>query len=165
MGVRRILRHLFTTQWGTRRRFPPAVLASIDAAVAEVERRHAGEIRFAIETALDVPELWFGVTPRQRALQVFGRLGVWDTEHNNGVLIYVLMAERDVEIVADRGLTARVSQAEWDAVCRQMEDHFRVRRYGEGAAAGIRGVGALLARHFPNRGSDANEQPDQAVLL
>jgi uncharacterized membrane protein len=161
----RTLRHLFSTRWGTRRRFTPAVLRRIEAAIADVERRHAGEIRFAVETAFDLPELWYGATPRERAIQVFGHLGVWDTAGNNGVLIYVLMADRDVEIVADRAIAARVPAADWEAVCREMEAEFRDGRFAQGAEAGIAGVGRLLAAHFPGAGADRNEQPDRPVLL
>ena len=161
----RICRHLLATRWGTRRRFNAAVRARIEAAIAAAERRHAGEIRFAIETALDLPELWYGVTPRQRAVDVFGQLGVWDTAGNNGVLIYVLMADHDVEIVADRAIAARVAQGEWDAICREMEVAFRAGRYVEGAEAGIAGVARLLARHFPGQGGDRDEQPNAPVML
>jgi uncharacterized membrane protein len=165
MQVARTLRHLFSTRWGTRRRFTPAVLRRIEAAIAALERHHAGEMRFAIETAFDLPELWYGVTPRERALVVFGQLGVWDTAGNNGVLIYVLMADRDVEIVADRAIAARVPAAAWQAVCLQMEAEFTAGRFAEGAEAGIAGVGRLLAEHFPGGGADRNEQPDRPVLL
>ena len=165
MSPGRALRHLFASRWGTRRRFTAGVLAQIEKSIAALERRHAGEIRFAIETAFDLPELWYGTTPRERAVAVFGHLGVWDTEGNNGVLIYVLMADRDVEIIADRALAARVRQADWDAVCREMEGHFRAGHFAEGAQAGIAGVGALLARHYPGQGADRNEQPDAPVLL
>jgi uncharacterized membrane protein len=165
MQLARVFRHLFSTRWGTRRRFAPEVLARIEAGIARLESRHAGEIRFAVETAFDLPELWYGLTPRQRAVQVFGHLGVWDTAGNNGVLIYVLMADRDVEIVADRAIAARVAQGDWDAVCREMETHFKAGRFAEGSEAGIAGVGALVARHFPGQSGDANEQPDRPVLL
>jgi uncharacterized membrane protein YgcG len=165
MQLVRMLRHLFSTRWGTLRRFTPASLSGIESSIRVLESRHAGEIRFAIETALDLPELWRGITPRERALQVFGRLGVWDTAGNNGVLIYVLMADRDVEIVADRAIASRVSQADWEAVCREMEAHFGADRFAEGAAAGIAGVARLLALHFPGAGGDANEQPDAPVIL
>jgi hypothetical protein len=161
----RWLRHLWAGLFGARRRFTPPVLAQIEAEVRAVEARHAGEIRFAVEAAFDGPELWRRRTPRERALQLFGSLGVWDTAANNGVLIYVLLADRDVEIVADRGIAARVSQAEWDAVCREMEDEFRAGRYAQGSLVGVRGVGTLLARHFPQARGDRNEQPDQPVLL
>lgn len=165
MQVARTLRHLFSTRWGTRRRFTPAVLARIEEGIARLERQHAGEIRFAVESAFDLPELWYGLTPRQRAVLVFGHLGVWDTEGNNGVLIYVLMADHAVEIVADRAIAAFVAQADWDAVCREMEIHFRAGRFAEGADAGIAGVGRLLAAHFPGQAGDRNEQPDAPVLL
>ena len=165
MQIARTLRHLFSTRWGTRRRFTPSVLAKIEEGIARLERLHAGEIRFAVETAFDLPELWYGLTPRQRAVLVFGHLGVWDTAGNNGVLIYVLMADHAVEIVADRAIAARVPQQDWDAVCREMETHFRADRFAEGSDAGIAGVGHLLAAHFPGQGGDRNEQPDAPVLL
>src|SRR5438105_57141 len=117
MRFLRLLRHLATTRWSTRRRFTLPVRQAIGQAAQERESRHEGEIRFVVETALDLPELWHDLPPRQRALQLFGLLGVWDTEHNNGVLIYVLMADRVVEIVADRGIAARIAPAEWQAVC------------------------------------------------
>lgn len=165
MQIVRALRHLFSTRWGTRRRFTPEVLARIEQGIARLESQHAGEIRFAVETAFDLPELWYGLTPRQRAVLVFGQLGVWDTAGDNGVLIYVLMADRSVEIVADRAIAARVPQAEWDAVCREMEAHFGAGRFAEGAEAGIAAVGRLLTAHFPGQGGDRNEQPDRPVLL
>jgi len=165
MDLLRAVRHLFATRWGTRRRFPETVLAAIENAVREVETRHAGELRFAVETALDLPELWHGLDVRQRALEVFGHLGVWDTAGNNGVLIYVMVADHDVEIVADRAIAARVTAAEWAAVCRGIEDHYRAGRFEEGSVAGVRAVGQLLARHFPAQGGDRNEQPNQPVLL
>ncbi len=161
----RFLRHLIATPLVTRQRFSPPVMDAIEAAVAAAERRTSGEIRFAVETALDVPELWRGETPRERAQEVFAELGVWDTELRNGVLLYVLMADRDVEIVADRGASARIGAADWEAVCRIMEEHFRAGRFQEGAVAGVSAVGALLERHFPPAARDRNEQPDQGVLL
>ena len=165
MNLPRLLRHLATTHYSTRRHFGPPVRAGIEAAIKECEARHAGEIRFVVETALDLPELWHDVPPRRRALQVFGQLGVWDTAHNNGVLIYVLMADRVVEIIADRGISARVTQAEWGAVCRQMESHYRAGRFLEGSVGGILGVSALLGRHFPGKKPGEPEFTDQPVLL
>ena len=165
MSLGRALRHLFATRWRTRQYFTPAVLSEIEAAIVEVESGHSGEIRFVIETALDVDELWHQVPPRLRALEVFSRLGVWDTGANNGVLIYVLFADRDVEVVADRGITARVPQEAWEQVCREIEAHYREGRFAQGSVAGIRSVGKLLAQHFPGQGADANELPDRPVLL
>jgi uncharacterized membrane protein len=163
--LQRLLRHLLSTRFSTRRRFPPAVRTAIEQAIRDCEAQHAGEIRFVVETAFDLPELWHDLAPRQRALELFGRLGVWDTAHNNGVLIYVDVADRVVEIVADRGIAARVPQAEWGAVCRQMEHHFRAGRFREGSIVGIAGVGALLGRHFPGKAGGGHELPDQPVLL
>jgi uncharacterized membrane protein len=134
-------------------------------AIREVEALHAGEIRFAVETALDGARLWRNVPPRRCAIDAFSHLRVWDTAHNNGILIYVLLADRDVEIVADRAIAERVSQAEWEAVCRDMEKHFRAGDFGPGAVAGVRGVGRLLAQHFPRSSGDANELSDRPVLL
>jgi hypothetical protein len=166
MHALRTVRHLFATHWIARRRFSPAVLGAIGAAIAEVESQHQGELRFAVETALDIAHLWHDLSPRQRALEVFGTLGVWDTAANSGVLIYVLLADRVVEIVADRGIAARVEPAEWAAICRQMEEHYRGGRWAEGSIAGVEGVGRLLARHFPSgRGGGGNELPNQPVLL
>jgi uncharacterized membrane protein len=165
MRLARLMRHLLTTRWSTRRHFPAPVRAAIEQAIAECESRHAGQIRFVVETAFDLPELWHDLAPRRRALQLFGQLGVWDTAHNNGVLIYVLMADRVVEIVADRGIAARITPGEWQAVCRQMQHHFRAGRFQEGSVVGILGVGALLGRHFPGRVQGSNELPDQPVLL
>ncbi len=161
----RFVRHLFAARWNTRRRFPPAVLAAIETAIREVESRHAGEIRFAVETALDVPELWHGLASRHRAAHVFAQLGIWDTAQNNGVLIYVLLADRVVEIVADRGIAALIQQTEWDEICREVERQFRAGRFMEGSVAAVQAVGRLLARHFPAPRRDADELPNQPVLL
>ena len=161
----RLVRHLLATRWGTRRRFPPLALEAIETAIREAELRHGGEIRFAVETALDLPELWYRLVPRRRAAQVFGELGVWDTAQNNGVLIYVLMADRVVEIVADRGVAALIQQTEWDEICREMERQFRDGRFMEGSVAAVHSVGRLLARHFPAARHDADELPNQPVLL
>jgi uncharacterized membrane protein len=166
MKLGRTLRHLFATHWSTRRRFTAQVLADIEATICAVEAQHAGEIRFVVETALHPAELWHDVTPRQRALQVFAHLGVWDTLHNNGVLIYVLLADRAVEILADRGIAAQVAPSEWGQICREMERHYRAADFGPGSVAGVELVGRLLERHFPgSRGAGSNELPNQPVLL
>jgi uncharacterized membrane protein len=161
----RTLRHLCAPAWAMRRNFTPAVLARIEAAITAVEQRHAGEIRFAIENALEPGELWRGLDARARALQVFGLLRVWDTHANNGVLIYVLHAEHAVEIVADRGIANAVTQVQWDQVCAAATGEFRAGRFEQGAVQAIEGVAALLAEHFPLARGDADELPNQPVLL
>jgi uncharacterized membrane protein len=162
---RRILRHQWQRLRPAHRLFTPAILADIEAEIGVAERGHSGEIRFVIETHLSVEALWHGLTPRARALQVFAALGVWDTAANNGVLIYLLLADRSIEIVADRGIAARVPQSEWDGVCRQIETQFAAGRYGEASCAAVRAVGRHLADHFPAQAGGANELPNQPVLL
>src|SRR5262249_8832617 len=154
----RFLRHLFFTRWTTRRYFTPLVLGEIEAAIREVESKHAGEIRFAVESSLDLPDLVQDLAPRARAMRVFGHLGVCDTQHNNGVLIYLLLADRIVEIIADRGIASRIPQSEWEGVCHEMERHLHEGRYAEGSVAGIQGVGRLLSRHFPGRPAGTDDE-------
>ena len=169
MAVGRLIRHAVATHWRTRMLFPVTTLDAIEKAIARAERTHAGEIRFAIETALAPLHIINGMAPRARALEVFAHLRVWDTEHNNGVLIYVQVADRDVEIVADRGFEGRVSPAEWAAVCRLMEEHFRAGRFEAGSIAGVDAIGSLLTRHFPPNlkavSQSHNQLPDRPTLL
>jgi uncharacterized membrane protein len=163
MSVKRALNHLTATPFAVRRAFTSEVLKHIEAEIAASEAKHGGEVRLAIEGSLSGPHVLRGVTPRARALQVFSQLGVWDTEQNNGVLIYVLWADRDVEIVADRGFNGRVTAEQWTAVCKIMERHFAKGDVSTAVMTGIREVGALVAQHFPL--ADRNEQPDRAVFL
>jgi uncharacterized membrane protein len=165
-SIGRLWRHLVTGHWQVRRDFPQGVLDRIEAAVKDCENRHPGEIRFAVEAALHPLQVWQGLQPRQRAEQVFALLRVWDTEYNNGVLVYLLLADRAVEIVADRGAAGdRVAEQEWQAVCRAMEAHFRAGRFEAGAVAGIEAVAGVLARHPPGRRGAANELSDKPVIL
>ena len=140
MNMQRITRHLFTPAWRVKRAFSPAALQAIERAIAQTEAAHHGQIRFAVEHALDVAQLMAGMSARERAVEVFGQLRVWDTEHNNGVLIYLLLADRDVEIVADRGIHRHVGEG-WEGICRDMERHFRQGEFQTGVLAGIRAVG------------------------
>jgi hypothetical protein len=167
MQWQRLFRHLFATRRKLERHFPAQTLAAIEAAVTESELSHAGEIRFALEAGLEPTEIIAGKSPRQRALEVFSALGVWDTEANNGVLIFVLLADRDVEIVADRGFNELVSAAEWSGVCNAMEAMFRAGQYERGAVEGVLAAGRLLARHYPPLpgGRDEDELPNRPALL
>jgi hypothetical protein len=165
MDWKRIARHLAVTRRTVNRAFPPRVLAAIDRAVKASEAAQGGEIRFAVEGALHIEPLLRGQTARERAIEVFSLLRIWDTEDDNGVLIYLLLADRDVEIVADRGIHAKVGPQEWERICRGMEAAFRRGDFEGGVVEGIRAVTEHLARHFPRRGDDRNELPDKPVVL
>lgn len=165
MNIKRILKHLSIGQSTLRRAFPRDALNNIERAIAEAEQTHAGQIRFAVEHALDLSPLLRGQTARDRAIEVFSNLHVWDTEHNNGVLIYLLLADRDVEIVADRGVHGKLGQAVWEQVCQDMEAAFRRGNFEQGVIAGVRGVGAHLAQHYPQVGDKINELSDQPVVI
>jgi uncharacterized membrane protein len=165
MDLARFLRHLATGPRRVRKCFPAAALDAIEAAIREGEQRHSGEIRFAVEPALDPFAALRGHSPRDRAIEVFSALHVWDTAQRTGVLIYLLLADRDIEIVADRGIAARVAPAEWEGICRAMETALRAGRYEEGTLAGIRAVSDLLARHFPPGAVNPDEQPNRPVVL
>lgn len=160
----RILKHLTTSRWSVRFAFPPAAMRNIEQAIRETEATHEGQIRFAVEHALDLVHLLGGVSARERAIDVFSQLRVWDTEHNNGVLVYLLLADRDVEIIADRAIHARVSEG-WEAICRRMEERFRRGEFEAGVVEGIRAVGTHLQRHFPAVGRGPNELPDTPVVM
>jgi uncharacterized membrane protein len=141
------------------------VLSAIGAAVGESEKSHDGELRFAVEAGLHPRPLWRGQSARGRAEELFSSLRVWDTRHNSGVLIYVQLVDRRIEIVADRGINAKVPQHQWDAICLRMEAAFRERHFEAGVLEAIREITALLARHFPPRGDNPNELPDRPVVL
>lgn len=140
-------------------------MATIEQAIKAAEVGHAGEIRFVVEGALDGLPLLKGQSARERAIEVFSLLRIWDTEHNSGVLIYLLLADRRVEIVADRGIHARVGTGGWEALCRDMEASFRSARYEPGAIACIESVAQHLARYFPSHGRAHNELPDTPVVM
>ena len=165
MKIKRFFRHFLTFPWQVRQVLPRQAMAAIKAAIRESESSHYGEIRFAVEAALDVRSLLEGRSARERAVEVFSQLRVWDTERNNGVLIYLLLADRDVEIVADRGIHRAVGQPGWENICREMEQVFGQGRFEEGAIFGIRAVARYLVRHYPAQGENVNELPDMPVIL
>jgi uncharacterized membrane protein len=162
---RRLGRHFLHDHLTARRKFSPQALKRIEDAIAAGERLHAGQVRFVVEASLPLAQVFRGLQPRERALQLFGQLGIWDTEHNSGVLVYLLLADKDVEIVADRGINRRVAQDTWDAICRAMEAAFREGRFEDGAIDGITAIGELLAQHFPRHAAGLNELPDQPIVL
>lgn len=161
----RALRHLLVLPGAVSRAFGEQSLNAIEQAIGRSEQLHDGEIRIAIEAALDPLHIWRGKTARQRAIEVFAELGVWDTERNNGVLLYLLLADREVEIVADRGFNGKVTAEEWEAVCRRMESLFRDGRHTEAVISGIDAICELLALHFPPSVPARNELPDRPATL
>jgi uncharacterized membrane protein len=165
MSIRRITRHLLQHHWRARRVFPKSVLGRIEQAIRQGEATHSGQVRFVVEGALDGGPLFRGQPARERALDVFSHLRIWDTAHNNGVLIYLLLADRDVEIIADRGIDAKVGAARWEQICRAMEAEFASSRFEHGVIAGIEAVSRELARHFPPGGAHPNELPDAPVVM
>ena len=164
MDFRRIARHLVMLPGAVGRAFPPSAMAAIEEAIAKSAREHSGEVRFAVEPALDTSALLAGQSGRERALEVFSLLRLWDTDARNGVLIYLLLADRDIEIVADRGLNV-VPAAEWEATCKTMEQALRRGEFQQALVAGVQAVSRLVARHFPGRPADRNELPDRPVAL
>ncbi len=165
MDLKRIARHLFALPGAVARALPPSAMKAIEQAIKRCEAGHRGEIRLAVEAALDGAALFAGQSARSRALDVFSQLRVWDTEHNNGVLIYLLLADRNIEIVADRGIHAKVPAQEWEVICRRMEAALARGEFAPGIIAGIEEVSRHLAQHFPARVGDANELPDKPVVL
>ena len=165
MELARFWRHVRMNPIAVARCFPPATLDAIQREIAAQEATHRGEICFVVEAELTSGQLWQGVTPRERARQVFASQGVWNTEENNGVLVYVLLADRAVEIVADRGIDAHFSPENWQAICREMEARFAQGRFEDGAIAGIRTIAQAMSRHFPGDGERRNELPDRPVMM
>lgn len=161
MDLKRIARHLLRIG----RAFPDSAMTAVEQAIGKSEKLHRGEVRFAVEDSLDGMALFAGQSARERAIEVFSLLRVWDTEENNGVLIYLLLADHDIEIVADRGINAKVSADEWESICHAMEAALRRGELGAAVVAGVEEVSRLLARHYPPRPGDRNELADRPVRL
>ena len=165
MNIQRIVKHLWVTKRQVNRAFPASTLSMIEKAIKASETAHVGEVRFAVEGALDGWPLFKGQSARERAVEVFSQLRVWDTQHNNGLLIYLLLADRAVEIVADRGIDAKVGSQEWNKVCQQMQTAFRQSNFEGGVLQGVQAVTQHLVVHFPADGHNGNELPDKPVVL
>jgi uncharacterized membrane protein len=155
----RLLKHRWFDETDIRRALPPDALARIEARVATSEQRHSGEIRISVEAGLPLSYLWNDLCARDRAIMQFGKLRVWDTEHNNGVLIYLLLAEHAIEIVADRGLNRHISPDQWQALIAPMRAAFAQARFENGLLQAIDAIDALLAAHFALAPGQAN--PDE----
>lgn len=165
MNVLRIIKHLFFLDWQVRWAFPKGSLDAIAQATHSSEQTHGGEIRFVVEASLEGAPLWKGQTTRERAIDVFSQLRIWDTEGNNGVLIYLLLADRSVEIIADRGIHTRTGSAPWAAICRAMELAFSKSEFLPGTLTGIAAIAEVIGQHFPAQDKRTNELPDTPIVL
>ena len=163
--LQRLVRHFCFPSWRRGQVLPAATLDALTQQIAASETGHRGELRLAVEARLPLQELLTGMTPQQRALEVFSDLRVWDTEENSGVLIYLLLADRRLEIVADRGIHRLVGPETWREIAASMEGAFRGGRFAEGLREGLSRIDALLVAHFPASGDNPNELPDRPVML
>ncbi|MGC3961955.1 MAG: TPM domain-containing protein [Rhodocyclaceae bacterium] len=164
-GLTRFYRHVWGGEREARNLFPPTTLERIEQAVARSEGRHRGELRILIEGGAGMAGAWRRIDVRQRALAFFSELRVWDTDDNSGVLIYLLLAEHRIEIIADRGIDARVPDAVWDDIARTATAHFRQGNGEEGVLAVIDACTTLLAEHFPAHEHNVNELPDAPIVI
>jgi uncharacterized membrane protein len=165
MEIRRLARHPLSFRSRLGRAFDAATRRAIQEAVEASERTHRGEIRFAVESRLDTTSVWRGESARERALELFASLRVWDTAENSGILVYVLLADRRVEIVADRGYAGEVTEEPWRDICHTIEAAYREGRFREGSVEGVHACARHAARLFPSDGSDANELADEVAVL
>ena len=167
MNMKRFFRHALLPGWMVRRLFSPAVMCRVEETVRTSERSHRGELRVAVEAHLELGSLWRGLSTRARAEQVFAQLRVWDTEENSGVLLYINCADRNIEIVADRGINRKVASQAWESICGEMQRCFAQRRFEEGAVAGLVAISDLLVTHYPavSGGSNPDELPNDPHLL
>ena len=161
----RFVKHMFSHPWQVKRHFSAAGLHNIEQAIEASEQKHLGEIRFIVETGLHPLEILYKKTPKKRALELFSNLKIWDTEHNNGVLIYLLLVDRDVEIVADRGIDKHVGHSGWEKICHEMEVMFRKGEFEAGVLQGIAEISAELEKHFPLTGANKNEISNKPIIL
>src|SRR6201998_3972690 len=165
MRIKRTAKHLIEHHWRGGRIFTRPVRAGIEQAIKTGEATHSGQVRFVVEGALDGAPLFRNQHARERALDIFSQLRIWDTAHNNGVLIYLLLADRKVEIVADRGIDAKIGAAGWQKICAGMETDFKAGNFEAGVIKGIEAVSRQLAAHFPKHPGDRNELPDAPVVI
>lgn len=165
MNIRRIIKHLTMTDWQIKQAFTETTRIAIEESIKASEAAHAGQIRFVVEGALDCAPLFKHQSSKERAIDVFAQLRIWDTEHNNGLLVYLLFADRAVEIVADRGIHAKVGTQEWQSICRRMESDFKQANYKDGVLTGIDAMTQLLKKHFPASDDRSNELSDKPVVL
>lgn len=166
MQLKKLWQHLSYAPSKTRRLFPATELDALTLEIAQSENHHRGEIRLVIESSYTLSQLLNKTDPRQRAIELFSQYRVWDTEENTGVLLYLLLAEHRIEIIADRGIARKLPQTEWDAICKSMQEAFTQGQFINGIKTGMMAITARLAEHFPaNITDNPNELPDRPVVI
>ena len=161
----RAWRHWSSSDVEGKRAFPPESLQALGAAITEGERSHRGEVRLIVEKGMPLEAIWADLSNRQRACALFAEHGVWDTEDNCGVLVYINLAEHKVDIVADRAISRKIAQPTWQAICNTMTDGYKRGDFHNSTLAAIGQINALLREHFPTNGTDSNELPDHPIVL
>lgn len=162
---KRLFSHLILARFSTARLFPKELLIDIERNITDSEKSHSAEIRVIIEESLNIWELFHAMTPKEKALKLFSHFGMWDTEKNNGILLYLLLADRDIEIIADRGFNGKVLPDEWSRICNKMEKLFKDGRFKDGLLLGVTEITELCARYFPVTESDRGEISNQPIVL
>lgn len=161
MQLKRLCRHILTLESDVNDHLSELSLAVIKSSINATESKHQGEIRFVVEGALPIAKVVNNQTPRERAVELFSQLRVWDTEKNNGVLIYLLLADRAVEIVADRGIHEKAAES-WQQIIASMQECFAIGRFEAGAVLGVDAVAAQLEKFFPHPEKDIHFMGMQA---
>jgi uncharacterized membrane protein len=159
--ISRAWRHAKTTKVQGKKAFPSATLAAIQAIIADGENKHRAEVRLIVEPSLDLAAIISGMTSRERAGELFTDYRIWDTEENCGVLIYINLADHQVEIIADRGIARLIPNDHWQAVCKTMTDGFAQALYHDSALNGLTQLNAILKKYFPEGESAHSPQPNQ----
>lgn len=163
--IQRLFRHLFILPAAVHKKLPAEAMRRIEAAIAKSESAHLGEIFFVVEANLHVLDILGGKSAKTRAIEIFSNYKVWDTEHNNGVLIYLLLADHDFEILADRGVHQHVGEVGWSTICKEMEASFRQGQFEVGIVEGIRKISDHLEGHYPAQGKKRNELQNSPIVL
>ncbi|MGL4994616.1 MAG: TPM domain-containing protein [Deefgea sp.] len=163
--MKRLWQHIKPNPY--RAQFGKGLANNLAQTITQAEQGHRGEIRLVVESSLPSVLIWQDTTPRARAIDWFSQLRVWDTEGNTGILLYLLLAENKLELVADRGIANKVPQAQWDAICAQLQTHLAQHKIEIGLSTTISQLGELLQQHFPIENAQANpdELSNQPVII
>ena len=165
MNITRIIKHIGTSRRQVRALFSQGDLEEIKQRIAASEKQHSGEVVFFVEGRLPILKLLRGQSSKNRALEIFSLMRVWDTEHNNGVMIYLLVADRKFEIIADRGLDKVVTAAGWEQVKTKLEESFRQRKFKQGILEALNSITTYLKEAFPHTADDKNEVGDDVRFV